>query len=265
MPSPIEVMIDAAHQAAESLRRDFGALEKLEIREKTPSDFVSGADLAAEKILREALSAAYPDYGLTLEESAPNANRRDRFIVDPLDGTTNFLHGIPHFAVSIALELDATLVAGVVYDIAKDELFRVEAGQGAYMNDARLSVAKPKPLDRAVIATGIPHHGGRHHAAYLAALERVMHQVAGIRRCGSAALDLCWAAAGRYDAFFELGLSPWDVAAGTLLVREAGGSVSRVDGSDTALDARDVLVSSGGALHAEMVKLLEPLHNAAAG
>jgi len=262
MPRLLDVMTDAARQAAESLRRDFGALAGLRVTEKKPSDFVSSADLRSEAILREALSGAYPDYDMMLEESAPHAERRDRprFIVDPLDGTTNFLHGMPHFAVAIALEVDAVVTAGVVYDVAKDEMFSAEAGQGARLNDAPMSVSAPGPLDRAVIATGIPHHGGRHHEVYLAALERVMHQVAGIRRWGSAALDLCWTAAGRYDAFFELGLAPWDVAAGMLLVREAGGSVSRADGSDTALDARDVLATNGDPLHAEMVRLLEPIH-----
>lgn len=265
MPRPLEVMIDAARKAAESLRRDFGALAALRVTEKKPSDFVSSADLRSEAVLRDALTAAYPDHDLMLEESAPNAARseRPRFIVDPLDGTTNFLHGIPHFAVAIALEVDARVVAGVVYDVVKDEMFAVEAGQGSRLNGAPISVSTPVPLERAVVATGIPHRGGHHHTPYLAALERVMHQVAGIRRFGSAALDLCWVAAGRYDAFFELGLAPWDVAAGTLLVREAGGSASRADGSETALDSRDVLVSCGAPLHAEMVRLLEPIHGVA--
>ncbi len=266
MPRPIEVMIDAARKAAESLRRDFGALAELRVTEKKPSDFVSSADLRSEAILREALSAAYPDHGLMLEESAPDAQQSSgaRFIVDPLDGTTNFLHGIPHFAVAIALEVDSVVTAGVVYDVAKDEMFHVERGRGAFVNDAPLSVSTPGPLERAVVATGIPHRGLRYHTPYLAALERVMHQVAGIRRFGSAALDLCWVAAGRYDAFFELGLAPWDVAAGMLLVSEAGGSVSRADGSATALDARDVLVSCGASVHAEMIQLLEPIHGVAA-
>lgn len=265
--TPLDVMIDAAHKAAESLRRDFGALAGLSVKEKKPSDFVSSADLRSETILREALSAAFPDHDLMLEESSPDAVRGDRprFIVDPLDGTTNFLHGIPHFAVSIALEVDGTVTAGVVYDVAKDEMFRAEAGQGARLNDASISVSTPGPLERAVVATGIPHHGGRHHAPYLVALERVMHRVAGVRRWGSAALDLCWTAVGRYDAFFELGLAPWDVAAGTLLVREAGGSASRSDGTATALDSRDVLVSCGDPVHAEMIRLLEPIHSIAAG
>ncbi len=265
MPGPLNVMTEAARKAAESLRRDFGALAALRVTEKKPSDFVSSADLRSEAVLREALMASYPDYDLMLEESAPNAPRgeRPRFIVDPLDGTTNFLHGIPHFAVAIALEVDARVVAGVVYDVAKDEMFSVEAGKGARLNGAPISVSTPVPLERAVVATGIPHHGGRYHEPYLAALGRVMQRVAGIRRCGSAALDLCWVAAGRYEAFFELGLAPWDVAAGTLLVREAGGSASRADGSETALDSRDVLVSCGAPLHTEMIELLEPIHRVA--
>jgi myo-inositol-1(or 4)-monophosphatase len=182
--------------------------------------------------------------------------------VDPLDGTTNFLRGVPHFAVSIALELEGELTAGVVFDPAKNELFWTEKGKGAWLGDARLRVSPEQVLSHAVVGTGVPHHGRGGHVRYLEALARVMPEVAGIRRFGAAALDLAYVAAGRFDGFFELGLASWDVAAGMLLVREAGGKVTKSDGTATDLTSRNVLATCGGPLHTRMVAMLEPLHYA---
>jgi myo-inositol-1(or 4)-monophosphatase len=266
----IESMIGAARAAADSLASDFAHLARLRVEEKGPSDFVSSADLRSQEVLRAHLSAAHPDHAFLLEEG-PRAETRGptkpRFIVDPLDGTTNFLHGLPHFAISIALEVDGRVVAGVVLDPAKSELFWAAEGEGAWLGEQRLAVSTEREPTRLVIGTGIPHHGRGDHPRYLAALGNVMRDVAGIRRWGAASLDLAYVAAGRFDAFFEQGLAPWDVGAGILLVREAGGKVTRSDGGALAgpLDSGDVLASSSEPVHSLLVAGLAPLHVAAGG
>jgi myo-inositol-1(or 4)-monophosphatase len=256
----LEVMIRAALLAAEGLKSDLSRLDLIEVREKGASDFVSSADLRSQETLRAVLATAYPDHGLLLEEGddRTSAGRASRFIADPLDGTTNFLHGIPHFAVSIALEVGGEIVAGTVVDAAKGEIFWAEKGRGAWLGSRRLSVSRETDLGRSIIGTGIPHNGRGDHASYLEALAGVMRDVAGIRRLGSAALDLSYVAAGRFEAFFERGLAPWDVAAGGLLVREAGGVLSRTDGATEHLSG-DVLASSTAPLHASMLRALSPL------
>ncbi len=253
----INVMVGAARKAARGLVHDFGEVEQLQVSEKGPSDFVSTADLQAERILRRELGKARPDYGFLMEETGAvgGGDGRHRWLVDPLDGTLNFLHGIPHFAISIALERDGELVAGVVYDPLRDEMFWAEKGGGAYVNDRRMRVSARRNLRDAVLATGIPFHGRGHHQDFLATLERVMAEVAGVRRFGSAALDLAWVAAGRYDGFWEFGLSPWDIAAGVLLVREAGGYVSDITGRHTMLETGNVLAANDH-LHLPVGKLL---------
>ncbi len=258
-------MIRAGLLAAEGLRADFARPESLDVREKGASDFVSNADLRAQAILRAELSAAFPDHGLTLEEGDDRAAARGapRFIVDPLDGTTNFLHGIPHFAVSIAEEVEGAVVAGVVIDAAKGEVFWAERERGAWLGERRLAVSSERVLDRSIIGTGIPHHARGDHPAYLEALASIMRDVAGIRRLGAAALDLAYVAAGRFEAFFETGLAAWDVAAGALLVREAGGVVTRTDGVVEHLSG-DVLAAASVSLHADLVGRLAPLHRATA-
>jgi myo-inositol-1(or 4)-monophosphatase len=258
----LEVIVSAARAAGESLMRDFAHPERVRVQEKGPSDFVSSADLRSQEVACRYLLAAYPDHDVLVEEDSaqgPSGNSA-RFIVDPLDGTTNFLRGIPHFAVSIALEIEGEVVAGAVFDPAKNELFCAEAGLGGWLGTAPLAVSRERMLSRTVVGTGVPHHGSRGHAEYLAALARVMPAVAGIRRLGAAALDLAYVAAGRFDAFFERGLAPWDVAAGSLLVREAGGAVTKSDGAAMALTDRDVLATSGEPLHGTMVAMLAPLH-----
>jgi myo-inositol-1(or 4)-monophosphatase len=230
----LNVMIAAARKAARSLARDFGEVENLQVSRKGPSDFVSSADHKAEKTLFEELSKARPGYSFLMEErgAVEGTDKSHRWIVDPLDGTTNFLHGIPHFAISIGLEREGVLVAGVVYNVVRDELFWAEKGQGAYLNDKRLRVTARGELRDALFGTGAPYHGRAGHEVFLREVERVIAVSSGIRRFGAASLDLAYVAAGRLDGFWERGLSAWDVAAGAVLVREAGGHAKEIDGGD---------------------------------
>ncbi|MBI1250691.1 MAG: inositol monophosphatase [Alphaproteobacteria bacterium] len=230
----LTVMIAAVRKTGRALARDFGEVENLQVSRKGPADFVTAADLKAEKTLFEELSRARAGYGFLMEErgEVQGTDKTHRFIIDPLDGTLNFMHGLPHFAISVALEREGELVAGVVYDVGKDELFWAEKGAGAYLNERRLRVAARTTLTDAVIATGLPFKGKEGHDLALAELGRVMDATAGVRRFGSAALDLAYVAAGRFDGFWERGLKPWDFAAGAVLVREAGGFAREVDGGD---------------------------------
>jgi len=234
-PSPtVSIMMDAARAAGRRLVRDFGEVENLQVSRKGPADFVSAADKKAEEIIRKALEKARPGYGFLLEEGGEvvGSDRTHRFIIDPLDGTLNFLHGIPHFAVSIGLERDGRLRAGVVFDPIRNELFWAEEGQGAWIDNRRLRVGARRKLSEAVVTTGIPQLGINGAELFLDELARVRSEVAAVRRFGSAALDLAWVAAGRFDGFWERGLSPWDIAAGFLLVREAGGMIVGLDKTD---------------------------------
>jgi len=261
----MELMIAAAGRAGDGLRLDFSRLDQIQVKEKGASDFVSDADLRSQEILRDALTRGFPGHALLMEEGelAQAAPGQPRFYVDPLDGTSNFLHGIPHFAVSIALEAEGEVVAGTVLSPMSGELYWAEKGRGAWLGDRRLAVSPETDFGRAIAATGIPHRGGRHHDAYLRALANLMRDVAGIRRCGAAALDLAFVAAGRFETFFELGLAPWDVAAGTLMVREAGGVVTECDGSPPKLTGKDILACASPSVQASMVRRLEPLHGRA--
>ncbi len=242
----INVMDRAARKAARGLVRDFGEVENLQVSRKGPSDFVSAADIKAERVLKAELMRARPDYGFLLEEAGgvTGSDSRRRWIVDPLDGTTNFLHGLPHFAISIALEENGEVVAGLVHDPIQDHMYWAEKGRGAYLNDRRLRVSSRRDIGSAVIATGIPFKGRGDHPRYLRTLAAVMARVAGIRRFGTASLDLAYVAAGRFDGFWEFGLKPWDIAAGLLLVREAGGRVSEIDGGSGMLQSGDVLAGN---------------------
>ncbi len=245
----INVMVRAAERAGRGLIRDFGEVEQLQVSRKGPGDFVSVADRKAERIVRTELEKARPGFGFLMEESGARGDpaKEDVWIVDPLDGTTNFLHGLPHFCVSVALARKGELVAGVVYDPIKDEVFWAEKGVGAFMNNRRLRVSARQRLDDAVLATGIPfrlHEGSDTGAKFLSQLEAIMGRVAGVRRFGAAALDLAYVAAGRYEGFWENALKPWDVAAGIVLVREAGGFVSRIDGRAYELGAGDILATN---------------------
>ena len=233
----LKVMSDAARRAARGLNRDFGELSELVVAKKAPADFVSAADLKSEQVIFEALSKARPGYGFLAEERGlvEGTDKTHTWIVDPLDGTTNFLHAIPHFAINIALQRDGQIVAAVTHNPATNELFWAERGKGAFVNDRRLRVAARTRLDEALLATGIPFLGHGQHARFLKELHQIGQKAAGVRRFGSAALDLAWVAAGRYDGYWERDLSAWDVAAGLLLVTEAGGRVTDADGGDDIL------------------------------
>ncbi|MFQ5971778.1 MAG: inositol monophosphatase family protein [Alphaproteobacteria bacterium] len=256
-PAIINVIDRAARKAGRGLVRDFGEVEQLQVSRKGVADFVSAADLRAEKVLREELSRARPGYGFLGEESGEveGGDGRHRWIVDPLDGTTNFLHGLPHFAISVALERDGEIVAGAVYEPLHDELYWSERNGGAFLNDRRLRVSARQRLTDAVLATGIPFRGRGDHGRFLVTLGAAMAESAGIRRFGAAALDLAYVAAGRVDGFWEFDLNPWDIAAGILLVREAGGFVSDMSGGDRALDTGDV-IAANDQLHGTLVNLI---------
>ncbi|WP_426958162.1 inositol monophosphatase family protein [Muricoccus radiodurans] len=229
----LTVVVNAARKAGRRLLRDFGEVENLQVSSKGPGDFVSQADLRAEETLREELRRARPGFAFLMEESgeSPETDWEWRWVVDPLDGTTNFLHGIPHWAISVGIErrtgpTTSEIMAGVIYNPASDELFWAEKGRGAFLNDKRLRVSGRRDMNAALFATGIPFAKVRQRAEFSTTLARLMPQVAGVRRFGSAALDLAWVAAGRYEGYWELGLNRWDMAAGMIMVKEAGGYVT---------------------------------------
>jgi len=260
----ITVMTRAARKAAPKLRRDFGEVEHLQVSRKGPADFVSRADEAAERTIVEELRHARPDWGLLLEEggSIDGAPGKPRWIVDPLDGTSNFLHGIPHFAISIAVQEAkpggqgwGEISHGLIYNPVTDESFWAEKGRGAWLQDRRLRVSARRDLSDALVATGIPYKAHGDLQRFQRILAAVGQEVAGIRRFGSAALDLAWVAAGRYDGFWEEELEFWDIAAGLILVREAGGFVTDFRGSDAGL-ARGQVLAANEALHSRLHKLV---------
>ncbi|MEP4704113.1 MAG: inositol monophosphatase family protein [Hyphomicrobiales bacterium] len=242
----LNVMVQASLKAGRKLKRDFGEVENLQVSVKGPADFVSSADKEAEKTLHEELKKARPKWGFLFEEGGEieGYDKQHRWIIDPLDGTTNFLHGIPNFAISIAAESQGILQAAVVYNPITEELFTAERGQGAYLNDRRLRVAGRRNLSSCVIATGIPHIGRPEHGKFLLELAHLMGETAGIRSMGAASLDLAYIAAGRFDAFCQRGLGQWDMAAGMLLIAEAGGYVSDVDGGNKIFETGSILAGN---------------------
>lgn len=254
----ITVMERACRKAAPRLRRDFGEVAQLQVSKKGPADFVSQADKAAEATLVEELQRARPGWGFLLEEGGEipgEAPDSPRFIVDPLDGTSNFLHGIPHFAISIGVEHLGVTLAGLVYQPLTDESFWAERGRGAWLHNARLRVSGRRDMEEALLATGIPYKGHGNQAHFESVLSRIIPQVAGIRRFGAASLDLAWVAAGRFDGFWEQGLAPWDVSAGILLVKEAGGFVSDFRGGERMVERQEV-IAANDALHSRLHKLV---------
>ena len=242
----LNVMIKAARKAGRSLVKDFGEVENLQVSSKGAGDFVSRADVAAENIIREELSEARPNYGWLGEESGEEEGKDPtrRWIVDPLDGTTNFLHGMPHWAVSIALEHKGEIVSAVVFDPAKDEMFFAEKGQGAWLNQSRIRVSDRNKMIESCFATGIPFGGRSTLPASLQDLAKLMPMVAGVRRWGAAALDLAYVAAGRYEGYWERDLNAWDIAAGLLIVKEAGGLVESVRNGENPLISGTVLCAN---------------------
>src|SRR5829696_8133964 len=252
------VMTDAVMKAARSLKRDFGEVENLQVSRKGPGDFVSAADHKAEKIIRDALQKARPDYGLIMEEAGvvEGPDKTHRWHIDPLDGTTNFLHGLPQFAISVGLEREGQPVAGVIYNPATDEMFIAEKGKGAYLNNRRMRVAARREMADALVISGTPHIGRGNHPQYVRELAAVMAAAGGLRRLGAAALDLAYVACGRADAYWERGLNSWDMAAGVVLLLEAGGFVSDADGGADPMAARSIACGNE-ALHRELVALLK--------
>ena len=253
----ITIMEKAARKAAPRLRRDFNEIEALQVSRKGVADFVSNADHAAEATIREILTHARPDWGLLMEESSETRHdgQQARWIVDPLDGTSNFIHGLPHFAISIAAEVQGEVVAGLVYQPLTDESFWAEKGKGAWLQDRRLRVSARRDLLDTLIATGIPFAGHGDSVQFNKIMAAVAPEVAGIRRFGAASLDLAWLAAGRFDGYFEADLQPWDVAAGILLVREAGGFVTDYRGGDKPIERAEI-VAGNDQIHNKLHKLL---------
>jgi myo-inositol-1(or 4)-monophosphatase len=256
----INVMVKAARHAGRSLKRDLGEVENLQVSLKGPANFVTMADRRAEEILHNDLAKARPGYGFIGEEGGTHegADKSHTWIVDPLDGTTNFLHGIPQFAISIGLQREGTVIAGVIYNPANDELYIAERGKGAFLNDHRLRVAGRRKLNECVIGCGLPHIGRGDHALSRDEMTEIQNRVAGLRRFGSASLDMAFVAAGRLDGYWERNLKVWDMAAGQILIREAGGIVSGIAGDDEPLQTGD-LICGNEFVHAELVKILKPL------
>jgi myo-inositol-1(or 4)-monophosphatase len=256
----INVMVKAARRAGRSLKRDLGEIEHLQVSLKGPANFVSLADKRAEEILYADLAKARPGYGFIGEEGGTREgpDKSHTWIVDPLDGTTNFLHGIPQFAISIGLAREGTMIAGVIYNPANDELYIAERGKGAFLNDQRLRVAGRRKLDECVVACGLPHIGRGDHGLFRREMSAIQDRVAGLRRFGAASLDLAFVAAGRLDGFWERDLSPWDIAAGQIMIREAGGIVSDIDTPGDPLVTGNI-VCGNEFVHGELVKMLRPL------
>ncbi len=257
------VMHATVQRVAKRLLRDFNEVENLQVSVKGPGDFVSQADVRAEQGIREDLEKARPGYGFLMEESGASGSEKWawRWVVDPLDGTTNFLHGIPHWAISIALEKrlpdgGSEIAAGVVYSPVNNELFWAEKGAGAYLNDKRLRVSGRRELKDALFATGIPFAATSpsNRLAFARTLSTLMPQIAGVRRFGAAALDLAWVAAGRYDGYWEMGIKPWDIAAGMLIVREAGGYATDGEGKD---NVANTVVAANPHLHPRLLEVVQ--------
>jgi len=255
----MNVMTAAAIKAGRGLKRDFGEVENLQVSVKGPGDFVSAADRKAEKVLFDELSKARPGYGFVLEESGAieGADKSHTWFIDPLDGTTNFLHGLPIFAISIGLAREGQIVAGLVYNPANDDMFIAEKGQGAYYNNRRLRVAARSDMADALIGCGIPHIGkAKEHPRFKAELASVMARAGNIRRLGAAALDLCFVASGGYDGFWERNLQAWDMAAGIIIVKEAGGYVTDADGGPDML-SKGSICAGNDVMHRNLLKLIQ--------
>jgi myo-inositol-1(or 4)-monophosphatase len=256
----INVMVKAARRAGRSLKRDLGEVEHLQVSLKGPANFVSLADKRAEEMIYTDLAKARPGYGFIGEEGGnrEGADKTHTWIVDPLDGTTNFLHGIAQFAISIALKREDMIIAGVIYNPANEELYIAERGKGAFLNDQRIRVAGRRNLGECVIACGLPHIGRGDHELSRCEMAEIQNKVAGLRRFGAASLDMAFIAAGRLDGYWERNLQAWDMAAGQIIVREAGGIVSGFEGNDDALTSGNVICGNEY-VHAELLKILQPL------
>ena len=245
MHALLNVAVMAARRAGNTLIRKMVNLDKLKVEKKGHNDFVSDADYAAEKAVISCILKHYPNHAILAEESGTQGESDTVWIIDPLDGTTNYLHGFPVFAVSIGVQIKGRMEHGVIYDPLRQELFTASRGQGAHLEGRRIRVSGQKQLDRSLIGTGFPfRQADKEITPYLEMLGKVVHNTSGVRRPGAAALDLAYVAAGRLDAFWETGLAPWDLAAGSLIIREAGGIVSGLDGSENFLDTGHILTGT---------------------
>jgi myo-inositol-1(or 4)-monophosphatase len=253
----LNIAVKAARRAGNLIHRAADNLDHLTVTKKSHADYVSEVDRAAERIIIEALQDAYPSHAILAEESGAQGESEYLWIIDPLDGTTNFLHGFPQYAVSIALQHNGFLTQAVIYDPTKNDLFTATRGRGAFLNDKRLRVSKRKDMIESLIGTGFPYTKFEHMDAYIDILKDLMQKSSGLRRPGSAALDLAWTAAGRYDGFFETGLKPWDIAAGCLLITEAGGLVSDLQGSDTFLKTGHICAGNPN-IQPQLLQIIAP-------
>jgi myo-inositol-1(or 4)-monophosphatase len=253
----LNIAVKAARRAGSIINRASLNLDILTVRHKTFNDLVSEVDRAAEQAIIEVLKDAYPEHAILAEESGSQGDSEYLWIIDPLDGTTNFLHGFPQYAVSIALMHKRVLTQAVVYDPGRNELFTASRGRGAYLNDRRLRVSKRIRLTGALIGTGFPFRELKHLDAYMDMFRDIVKNTAGVRRAGAASLDLAYVAAGRLDGFWEIGLSPWDIAAGNLLIQEAGGLIGDFEGNDGYLDSGNV-VGGNPKIFAQLIKILAP-------
>ncbi len=253
----MNVMIKAAEKAARSLLRDFGEVEQLQVSKKGPGDFVSAADKRAEEIIYEDLLKARPDYGFIMEESGEvKGNNPDfKWIIDPLDGTTNFLHGVPHWCISIALEEKGEIIAGLIFDPIKDDSFRAEKGSGAFIKNKRLRVSSRTVLEESLVTTGSPKRARENHAQFIAEYEAVQDKIPGLRRFGAAALDLAYVAAGRFEGFWERDLHSWDIAAGCIIAKEAGGIITDIDGRSNPVH-RGSVIAGNPTIHEDLRTLI---------
>jgi myo-inositol-1(or 4)-monophosphatase len=253
----LNTAVKAARRAGNIINRATRNLDVVAVKEKAANDFVSEVDREAERAIISTLHEAYPGHAILAEESGASGTSEYRWIIDPLDGTTNFLHGFPHYAVSIALEHRGTVTQGVIYDPGRNDLFTASRGRGAFLNDTRLRVSKRSQLKPSIIGTGFPFKELAHLDPYMRMLVDIMKGTAGVRRAGSATLDLAYVAAGRLDGFWELGLSRWDVAAGSLLITEAGGLVGDLEGNDTWMDTGNI-VAATPKVFVELLKVIGP-------
>ena len=240
----LNIAVKAARRAGNIISRATRNLDIVAVREKAANDFVSEVDREAEQAIIRTLREAYPDHAILAEESGASGESEHQWIIDPLDGTTNFIHGFPHYAVAIALRHRGVVTQGVIYDPSRNDLFTATRGSGSYLNDQRLRVSKRANVKSSLLGTGFPFRQVEHIDAYLAVLRDMMKGATGVRRAGSAALDLAYVAAGRLDGFWEFGLSPWDIAAGALMITEAGGMVSDLAGESNYLETGNVVAGT---------------------
>ena len=253
----LNIAVKAARRAGNIIHRAADNIDHLTVTKKSHADYVSEVDRFAEKAIVDILLQAYPTHAILAEEGGAQGESEYVWIIDPLDGTTNFLHGVPQYAVSIALQHNGVLMQAVIYDPTKNDLFTATRGRGAFLNDKRLRVSKRKELADSLIGTGFPYTRFEHMDAYLNIFKDVMQNTAGLRRPGAASLDLAWTAAGRYDGFFETGLKPWDLAAGALLISEAGGIVSDLAGNQNQLESGHICAGNPH-IHEQLLKLIAP-------